>query len=183
MSTSRRTARHVATDFPSLREFWAIRMTLVRSSILGTVLGIVPGAGATITSFIAYGIEKQYGRRRPAWDRHPGRHRRAANRLDGVGCWTHDSTAYFGSPGSGATAVILGAFLLHGVQPGPLLFSNPARGSGLHHPCILVRQRHRHVHPGIFLDQSRGEGAHHSPGLAVCDRHGVLRRRSICGSQ
>ena len=55
---------NVATEFPSFRELLAIKTTLFRSAVLGTLLGIVPGAGATITSFISYGIEKQYGRRR-----------------------------------------------------------------------------------------------------------------------
>src|SRR5580704_16964436 len=40
---------NVATQFPSLRELLAVKMTLFRSTVLGTLLGIVPGAGATIT--------------------------------------------------------------------------------------------------------------------------------------
>ena len=41
---------NVATEFPSFRELLAIKTTLFRSTVLGTLLGIVPGAGATITS-------------------------------------------------------------------------------------------------------------------------------------
>jgi len=116
----------VGTSFPSLREMWNIRATFIRSSILGTILGIVPGAGATITSFISYGIEKQYGKRRAQLGK---------GIPEGIVAPQIGSTASvaghmiplltLGLPGSGATAVILGAFLLHGVQPGPLLFTQP----------------------------------------------------------
>ncbi len=116
----------VATHFPSLRELLQIKTTLVRSTVLGTLLGIVPGAGATITSFISYGIEKQYGRRRAQL---------GTGLPEGIVAPQIGSTASvaghmiplltLGLPGSGATAVILAAFLLHGVQPGPMLFENP----------------------------------------------------------
>jgi putative tricarboxylic transport membrane protein len=113
---------NVATQFPSLRELLAVKMTLFRSTVLGTLLGIVPGAGATITSFISYGIEKQYGRRR---------HLLGTGIPEGIVAPQIGATASvaghmiplltLGLPGSGATAVILAAFLLHGVQPGPML--------------------------------------------------------------
>jgi putative tricarboxylic transport membrane protein len=118
---------NVATQFPTLRELLAIRVTILRSTVLGTLLGIVPGAGATITSFISYGIEKQYGRRR---------HLLGTGIPEGIVAPQIGATASvaghmiplltLGLPGSGATAVILAAFLLHGVQPGPTLFEDPA---------------------------------------------------------
>ena len=118
---------NVATQFPSLRELLAVKMTLFRSTVLGTLLGIVPGAGATITSFISYGIEKQYGRRR---------HLLGTGIPEGIVAPQIGATASvaghmiplltLGLPGSGATAVILAAFLLHGVQPGPMLLGDPA---------------------------------------------------------
>jgi putative tricarboxylic transport membrane protein len=121
------TAKKVATQFPTLRELVAIRITLLRSTIIGTLLGIVPGAGATITAFISYGIEKQYGRRR---------HLLGTGLPEGIVAPQIGATASvaghmmplltLGLPGSGATAVILAAFLLHGVQPGPMLFEDPA---------------------------------------------------------
>ncbi|MEO9163970.1 MAG: tripartite tricarboxylate transporter permease [Casimicrobiaceae bacterium] len=117
----------VKTEFPSPSELWSIRGTFLRSSLLGTLLGIVPGAGATITSFISYGVEKQYGTRRD---------RLGSGLPEGIVAPQVGSTASvaghmiplltLGIPGSGATAVILAAFLLHGVQPGPMLFTDPA---------------------------------------------------------
>jgi putative tricarboxylic transport membrane protein len=120
-------AATVRTDFPRLSEIWAIKGTIIRSSVIGTLLGVVPGAGATITSFICYGTEKQYGRdRRALGTGHPS----------GIVAPQIGSTASvaghlipmltLGIPGSAATAVILAAFLLHGVQPGPMLLANPA---------------------------------------------------------
>jgi putative tricarboxylic transport membrane protein len=99
----------------------------VRSTVLGTFLGVIPGAGATIASFIAYAIEKQYGRRGDQI---------GTGIPEGIVAPQIASTASvaghmvplltLGLPGSGATAVILAAFLLHGVQPGPFLFQNAA---------------------------------------------------------
>jgi len=115
----------VATEFPSLKEVWEIKLTLVRSSVLGIVLGIIPGAGATIASFVAYGTEAQYCKRRQEL---------GSGIAEGIVAPQTASTATvaghmvplltLGIPGSGATAVILGAFLLHGMQPGPQVFMN-----------------------------------------------------------
>lgn len=112
------------TRFPRWKDIWEIRGTFVRSTILGTLLGIVPGAGATVTSFIAYGMEKQYSKRRTQL---------GTGLPEGIVAPQIGSTASvaghmvplltLGIPGSGATAIILAAFLLHGVQPGPLLLA------------------------------------------------------------
>jgi putative tricarboxylic transport membrane protein len=121
------TKEKVGTQFPTLRELLDIKVTLFRSTVIGTLLGIVPGAGATITAFISYGIEKQYGRRRQLL---------GTGLPEGIVAPQVGATAsvaghmipllILGLPGSGATAVILAAFLLHGVQPGPMLLETPA---------------------------------------------------------
>jgi putative tricarboxylic transport membrane protein len=113
----------IATRFPSLLQVWDIRATLARSSALGIVLGLIPGAGATIASFVAYGTEAQYSKRRDQL---------GSGVAEGIVAPQTASTATvaghmvplltLGIPGSGATAVILGAFLLHGMQPGPQVF-------------------------------------------------------------
>lgn len=119
--------KSVKTHFPSFREVWKIKGTVLRSSTIGTLLGVVPGAGATITSFICYGTERQYG---------PRRAKLGTGIPEGIVAPQIGSTAsvaghmipmlLLGIPGSAATAVILAAFLLHGVQPGPMLLTNPA---------------------------------------------------------
>ena len=113
----------VSTRFPTLREVWAVRSTLARSSGIGMVLGTIPGAGATIASFVSYGAESQYSKRRKEL---------GSGIAEGIVAPQTASTATvasamvplltLGIPGSGATAVILGAFLLQGIQPGPQVF-------------------------------------------------------------
>ncbi len=113
----------VQTRLPSLREVWKLRGTFARSSLVGVICGIVPGAGATIASFVSYGVERQYGKRKAEL---------GSGIPEGIVAPQVASTATVGGhmvplltlgiPGSGATAVILGAFLLHGVQPGPQIF-------------------------------------------------------------
>ncbi|WJR75860.1 tripartite tricarboxylate transporter permease [Bradyrhizobium sp. NP1] len=115
------------TSFPTWSELWALRATFARSSVIGTLLGLVPGAGATISSFVSYGVEKQYGRRGSEI---------GTGIPEGIVAPQIASTASvaghivplltLGLPGSGATAVILAAFLLHGVQPGPFMLKDPA---------------------------------------------------------
>ena len=99
--------------------------TFARSSLLGIVVGIVPGAGATIASFLSYGVEAQYGRRRKEM---------GTGIAEGIVAPQAAATASVGGamiplltmgiPGSGATAIILAAFLLQGIQPGAQVFVN-----------------------------------------------------------
>src|SRR5436190_6988762 len=116
-------AQKVDTRFPRWSEVRRLAPTIGRSSLVGVLCGIVPGAGATVGSFVAYGVEAQYGKRRSEL---------GTGIPEGIVAPQLASTATVGGhmvpllalgiPGSGATAVILGAFLLHGVQPGPQIF-------------------------------------------------------------
>jgi putative tricarboxylic transport membrane protein len=123
-SVSVQAAGDVETRLPSLREIAATRMTFLRGSLVGIVVGIVPGAGATIASFVSYGTEMQYGRRKDEL---------GTGIPEGIIAPQTAATSSVGGaliplvtmgiPGSGATAIILGAFLLHGLQPGPQVFT------------------------------------------------------------
>jgi putative tricarboxylic transport membrane protein len=113
----------IKTSLPNLGELLKIKTTFMRSSLIGILVGIVPGAGATIASFVSYGVEGQYGKRRtqigtgiPEGIVAP----QAAATSSVGGAMIPLMT--MGIPGSGATAIILGAFLLHGMQPGPQVF-------------------------------------------------------------
>jgi putative tricarboxylic transport membrane protein len=119
------TTMSTRTELPSLREIAAIKGTLIRSTILGNIIGIIPGAGATIASFISYGVEGQFGRRKALL---------GTGIPEGIVAPQGAATASVGGamipllaigiPGSGATAVILGAFMLKGIQPGPQVLLN-----------------------------------------------------------
>ena len=114
----------IGTELPTVAEIAGLKGVLLRSTVLGNIIGIVPGAGATVASFISYGVEAQYGRQRA---------RMGKGVAEGIVAPQAAATASVGGalvpllsiglPGSGATAVILAAFMLKGVQPGPQIFA------------------------------------------------------------
>jgi len=106
------------------REEWRRSvMPIVRGSLIGFVKGVLPGAGATISTILSYTIEKRISK-------HPEEFGHGA--IEGVAgpeaannaatCGAMVPLLTLGVPGSGATAVLMGAFIMYGIQPGPLLF-------------------------------------------------------------
>jgi putative tricarboxylic transport membrane protein len=94
-----------------------------RGSVLGFVLGCLPGAGSTLASFMAYGIEKRVSRNGDQFGKGaiegvaaPESANNAAANANFI------PTLTLGIPGGATTAVLLGAFTVYGIQPGPLLF-------------------------------------------------------------
>ena len=99
-----------------------------RSSVLGFFVGVLPGAGATIASFLAYGMERFFAGKKAGEFGHGSIRGLAApetaNNAATSGSFVPLLT--LGIPGSGTTAVILGALLSYGIQPGPRLYvDNP----------------------------------------------------------
>ena len=97
----------------------------LRGGAVGFVTGVLPGAGAALASFFAYDVERRIGVRRGRGDEF-GRGAlegvagpEAANNAAVNGAFV--PTLTLGIPGSGATAILLGAFISFGLQPGPLL--------------------------------------------------------------
>jgi len=101
-----------------------------RSSLLGFFVGVLPGAGATIASFLAYGMERNLAPEQKKSEFGRGSKRglaapETANNAASTGSFVPLLT--LGIPGSATTAVMLGALLSYGVQPGPRLYiDNPA---------------------------------------------------------
>ncbi len=110
-------------DMLLTREDWSRSwMAIVRGGFLGFLLGVLPGAGATLASFFSYDVERRFSRYpeefgKGAIEGVAGPE--AANNAAVNGAFV--PTLTLGIPGSGTTAVLLGAFLLFGIQPGPLL--------------------------------------------------------------
>jgi putative tricarboxylic transport membrane protein len=111
--------------WPTLKDYVECKFTFFRASILGFVIGVLPGAGATIASLMSYSVEKKvsktpekFGKGAMAGLVGP----EAANNAASSGAMIPLLT--LGIPGSGSTAVLLGAFLMWGLQPGPLLMEN-----------------------------------------------------------
>ena len=102
------------------RRSWA---AILRGTGLGFFIGVLPGGGAVISSFVAYAVEKRVSR-------HPERFGRGA--IEGVAAPESAnnaaSTSSFiplltlGIPGNASIAMIFVALMIHGIQPGPLLF-------------------------------------------------------------
>lgn len=119
--------------WPNMRDWIDTRVTLIRGSILGFCIGVIPGAGATVASLMSYSVEKsasptpeKFGKGAMAGLAGP----EAANNAASSGAMIPLLT--LGIPGSASTAVLLAAFLLWGLRPGPLLMEqNPEFAWGL----------------------------------------------------
>lgn len=100
------------------------KIILLRSSIIGGLVGMLPGAGGEIASIIAYNESKR-------WDKHPERYGKGA--IEGLASSESANNAVIGGalipmltlgiPGSAVAAVILGALLAKGIQPGFKVFT------------------------------------------------------------
>jgi putative tricarboxylic transport membrane protein len=101
-----------------------------RSSVLGFFIGVLPGAGATIASFLAYGMEQRLAgpKKGALFGKGSIRGLSAPETANNAACsGSFVPLLTLGIPGSGTTAIMLGALLSYGIQPGPRLFiDNPA---------------------------------------------------------
>ena len=98
------------------------RMSILRGGLLGFLVGTIPGVGATLASFLAYDLERRVSPRREEFGKGAIEGLAAPEAANNA-----SSNAAFvplltlGIPSSATAAVLLGAFLLFGIQPGPLL--------------------------------------------------------------
>ena len=91
--------------------------TVSRSSVLGFLIGVLPGAGATLASFIAYDTERRLHKKA-----NPVRGIAAPESANNAACTgSFVPLLTLGIPGSGTTAILLGVMLSYGIQPGPRL--------------------------------------------------------------
>jgi putative tricarboxylic transport membrane protein len=140
---------HSADKFPagskedrelSLAEIRECMPTILRSSLIGIVLGLLPGLGASISSFMSYAVARKRSK-------HPERFGKGA--LEGVAAAESADNATvpaslipvfaIGVPGSLSTALLMGAFMLHGLTPGPLIFRDDANVVfGIYNGMILA---------------------------------------------
>ncbi|SOC40696.1 tripartite tricarboxylate transporter permease [Salinicoccus kekensis] len=98
---------------------------VTRQSFLGFIIGVLPGAGATIASFISYIMEKRLAKNPEEFGKGSIKGLAApesSNNAATSGAFV--PLLSLGIPGSGTTAVMLGAFLVLGIQPGPLLMTD-----------------------------------------------------------
>ncbi len=108
----------------SLRGIWRLRNSITRGTATGCVIGIIPGAGAAVGAFVAYGLERQFNRRGDEFGTgvEDGRAAPEASKNATTGT-AMIPLLTLGIPGSAAAAIMLAALMLHNVQPGPMLFT------------------------------------------------------------
>ena len=113
-----------STQLTGLRDVLAHPVVLLRSSVIGSVLGAMPGIGSAVIDWIAYGSVV----RSKVPNAHFGRGdvrgviaSEAANNAKEGGALI--PTIAFGVPGSAAMSILIGAFLMHGIVPGPAMLS------------------------------------------------------------
>ena len=114
---------HVS-EWPSLKTYLKLKWSILRSGVLGTLIGIFPGAGGTIASFLAYDMEKRLSKEPEMFGK---------GALEGVAAAESANSASVGGalvplltlgiPGSASTAVLIGALMIHELRPGPELFT------------------------------------------------------------
>jgi putative tricarboxylic transport membrane protein len=110
--------------FPTLKDWIACKWPIIRGTLIGFFIGVLPGGGTVIPTFMAYSTEKRLSQ-------HPDRF--GTGIIEGVASpETANNAATGGSlvtllslglPGNVVMAVLLGAFIIHGIQPGPLLIN------------------------------------------------------------
>lgn len=130
----------VSAKLPNRSETRKLLPTFLRGSLIGTLVGIVPGTGGPIASFLAYDQEKRRSRNRDDFGR---------GAMEGVAAPEAANNGVQGSalipmltlgiPGDPIVAVLMGGLIIHGLQPGPLLFEQqPAFVTGIFLSIIVA---------------------------------------------
>ena len=114
----------IGVDFPSLIEFWKLKVAMIRSIFLGFFAGILPGIGAILAAFLSYSVAVRLSKKPEKF---------GTGELEGVVASESANNAATGAamipllalglPGGALTAVMMGAFEIHGLEPGPLVFA------------------------------------------------------------
>lgn len=113
----------VTRTLPSWLDMKKLWLNITRSSIVGVIIGAIPGAGGTIASIVTYALEKKLSK-------NPNQLGKGA--VEGIAAAESSNNACTGGamitllslgiPGDAVTAILIGAFMIHGLVPGPLLF-------------------------------------------------------------
>ena len=126
-----RVERHVASVddrvVPTLREIFRYWRTIIRSGVIGTFIGIIPGVGEDVGAWTSYAAAKRFSK-------HPEQFGKGSQ--EGlIAAETGDNAVIPGAmiptltlaiPGSAASAVLIAAMFIHGIRPGPMLMiENP----------------------------------------------------------
>lgn len=125
-STGSMTAKKIPfrSMLPTRPEARASLAPTVRGTTIGSIFGTLPGTGQTIAAFIAYAVEKRVGRKPERFGKGAIEGIMAPESANNAAAQTaFIPTLTMGIPGSATMALMLGALMIHGIQPGPQLMT------------------------------------------------------------
>jgi putative tricarboxylic transport membrane protein len=112
----------------SWAEYWSCRYVMLRGAVIGTILGALPGIGSTAAAFMSYAATRSASKDPDSFGK---------GNIQGIAAAESANSAVVGAnliplltlgiPGSVGAALIISAFMIHGIQPGPLLFQDQGR--------------------------------------------------------
>lgn len=115
-----------SADYMTWGEFKHCLPVILRSSVIGSIIGIIPGLGSSVACFVAYGEEKRRSKHPELW---------GTGLVEGVAAPESANNAVsgpsmiplltLGIPGSTIAAILIGLFLVHGIPVGPTIFDTP----------------------------------------------------------
>ena len=113
-----------ALKLPTWKELKKLKYTILRSSGIGTFIGILPAEGSTVAAIMGYNEDRRWSKNKELFGKGSPEGivgPEAANNAAAGGAMV--PTLALGIPGSGSTALILAALIMHGFRPGPYLIS------------------------------------------------------------
>jgi putative tricarboxylic transport membrane protein len=116
-------ARSLGKSWVTFREYKDSFFSIVRGSIIGVILGSIPGIGAAPSAFLSYSEARRTSKNKENFGKGEIEGVAAAEAgNNGVAGATLIPLLALGVPGDVITAIIIGAFMIHGLQPGPMMF-------------------------------------------------------------
>lgn len=127
MSADARITTQLKRVVPTFKEVKDLTPVALLSSLIGIVIGVIPGAGADIAGLVAWDQSRRIAKRPEEYGK---------GSLEGLAASTTANNACLGGalttmmalglPGDAVTAILIGAFIIYGVQPGPIMFRDHA---------------------------------------------------------
>lgn len=125
IATTKKIQEKVTQILPSMADFKRCLPTILKGGVIGSFIGSVPGAGGDIAAFVSYGEAKRSSKTPEKF---------GTGMIEGVAAAESANNGCTGGamipllslgvPGDSVTAILLGAFIIHGLQPGPLLYKD-----------------------------------------------------------
>lgn len=110
---------------PTVQDWIAVKWAILRGTVIGFFLGIIPGAGPVLSSFSSYAVEKKVSRHPEEFGTGVIAGVAGPETANNAGCQSaFIPLLSLGIPPTPTLALLFGGFLIHGIQPGPLLIRN-----------------------------------------------------------